>query len=109
MAGPGFVGKGLLTVQLGAALACDREPLQNAGGWLPVGDQVGAEPPVLCRDPCPVVLAGWEDDHAELLRRRHRLGMFGGCGWATHPSINGRLHALPMTGPIWEATRAATC
>ena len=35
----------------------------------------------------------------------NRLGMYGGCGWAGHPSINGRLHALPMAGPVWEATR----
>ena len=105
LAGPGNVGKGLLTVQLAAALACDRDPLQNAGGWLPAGAAIGAEPPALCPDPCPVVLAGWEDDRAELLRRRHRLSMYGGCGWARDPSIDGRLHALPMAGPVWEATR----
>ena len=105
LAGPGNVGKGLLTVQLAAALACDRDPLQNAGGWLPAGAAIGAEPPALCPDPCPVVLAGWEDDLAELLRRRHRLSMYGGCEWARDPSINGRLHALPMAGPVWEATR----
>ena len=105
LAGPGNVGKGLLTVQLAAALACDRGPLENAGGWLPAGATVGAEPPALCPDPCPVVLAGWEDDRDELLRRRHRLSMYGGCGWARDPSIDGRLHALPMAGPVWEATR----
>ena len=105
LAGPGNAGKGLLSVQLAAALACDRRILQNAGGWLPAGAAVQAEAPALCADPCPVVLAGWEDDRAELLRRRHRLSMYGGCEWARDPSINARLHALPMTGTVWEATR----
>ena len=103
LAGPGNAGKGLLSVQLAAALSCDRDAL--AGGWLPAGSVVQAEAPALCADPCPVVLAGWEDDRAELLRRRHRLAMFGGCQWAHHPSINARLHAIAMSAPVWEATR----
>ena len=103
LAGPGSAGKGLLSLQLGAALACDRDPLQKGGGWLPVGAAIRAEAPALCADPCTVILGGWEDDRAELLRRRHRLSMYGGCEWARCPSINGRLHALPMSTPIWEA------
>ncbi|MDE0229993.1 MAG: AAA family ATPase [Spirochaetaceae bacterium] len=69
LAGPGNAGKGLglLTVQLAAALACDRDPLRKAGGWLPVGEAVTAEPPELCPDPCSVILAGWEDDRTEIL------------------------------------------
>ena len=37
LAGPGSVGKSLLALQLGAALACDRGQLLDAGGWLPSG------------------------------------------------------------------------
>ena len=39
LTGPGSVGK-VLALQIAAALACDREPLQNAGGWLPAGPAV---------------------------------------------------------------------
>ena len=103
LAGPGNAGKGLLSVQLGAALACNRNALHD--GWLPAGAAVQAEAPALCADPCTVVLAGWEDDRSELLRRRHRLSMYGGCQWARDESINSRLHAFPMNTPVWEATR----
>lgn len=103
LTGPGSVGKSVLVLQLGTALACDRDPLQHAGGWLPAGAAVQASPPDLGMPPAPVVLAGWEDDRYEALRRRRRMAMHGGCGWATHPSINRRLHVLPMRGygPLW--------
>ena len=103
LTGPGEAGKGLLALQLGAALACDREPLHHAGGWLPAGDVIEATAPDLCSDPVSVVLAGWEDDRHELLRRRYKLAMLGGCSWASHPSIDDRLHVLPMRGygPAW--------
>ena len=106
LAGPGSAGKGLLSLQLGAALACDRDALQKGGGWLPVGAAIRAEAPALCADPILTLLAGWEDDRQELLRRRHRLSMYGGCEWARDPSINGRLVALPMSTPVWEARRS---
>ena len=105
LTGRGETGKGLLGLQLGAALACDREPLCRAGGWLPKGGAIKATPPNLCTEPVTVVLAGWEDDRHELLRRRSKLAMRGGCGWAGHPSINNRLHVLPMRGfgPAWAS------
>ena len=107
LAGPGSAGKGLLSLQLAAALACDRDVLQHGGGWLPAGPAVKAEAPALCAEPAVSVLAEYEDDRAELLRRRHRLSWYGGCGWAQHETINGRLHALTMSAPIWEARRDA--
>ena len=103
LTGRGETGKGLLTLQLGAALACNREPLHAAGGWMPAGATIKATAPDLCSEPVTVVLAGWEDDRYELLRRRSKLAMRGGCGWAGHPSVNDRLHVLPMRGfgPAW--------
>ena len=103
LTGRGETGKGLLALQLGAALACDREPLCHAGGWLPAGAAIEATAPDLCSEPVTVVLAGWEDDRHEMLRRRQKLSMRGGCGWASHPSVNDRLHVLPMRGfgPAW--------
>ena len=64
---------------------------------------VRAVAPELCAAPAPVVLAGWEDSGDEALRRRGRLALRGGCGWAHHASINARLHVLPMRGfgPLW--------
>ena len=105
LTGRGETGKGLLALQLGAALACDREPLHHAGGWLPAGAAIEATDPDLCPEPVTVVLAGWEDDRYELLRRRHKLAMRGGCGWASHPSVNDRLHVLTMRGfgPAWAS------
>lgn len=103
LTGPGEAGKGVLVLQLGAALACDREPLQRDGGWLPAGAAIDTPAPDLCSEPVSVVLAGWEDDRHELLRRRYKLALRGGCGWASHPSIDDRLHVLPMRGygPAW--------
>ena len=114
LAGPGSVGKSLLALQLGAALACDRDPLhatnkrqpvkvRDSVGWLPKGSAVDAEAPELYPQPVTVVLAGWKDTRNEALRRRERLMMYGGCGWAGDPSINDRLHVLPMHGygPVW--------
>lgn len=103
LTGPGSVGKSLIALQLGVALACDRDALQNAGGWLPKGSAVTSTAPELCDEPCSVVLAGWEDSADEALRRRGRLAMPGGCGWARDRSINRRLHVLPMRGfgPLW--------
>ena len=103
LAGPGSVGKSLLALQLGAALACDRGALLTGGDWLPAGASIAAKAPPLAPAPVPVVLAGWEDSADEALRRRGRLAMRGGCGWARHGSIDGRLHVLPMRGfgPMW--------
>lgn len=103
LAGPGSVGKSLLALQLGAALACDRGPRLVGGDWLPAGRNIAATAPALATAPCPVVLAGWEDSQDEALRRRARLAMQGGCGWARHASIDARLHVLPMRGygPLW--------
>lgn len=103
LTGRGETGKGLLGLQLGAALACDRDPLCHAGGWLPTGSAIEATAPALCTEPVTVVIAGWEDDRYEMLRRRHRLATSGGCGWASHPSVNDRLHVLSMRGfgPVW--------
>ena len=107
--GPGAAGKSLMGLQLGAALACDRKPLQNAGGWLPKGENITATPPQLCDEPVTVALATWEDSRDEALRRRLRLHLYGGCGWIAHPSVNERLHLFPMRGrgPTWlqEETR----
>ena len=103
LAGPGSVGKSLLALQLGAALACDRAALLAGGDWLPAGARIAATAPALAPAPCPVVLAGWEDSADEALRRRGRLAMHGGCTWARHGSIDARLHVLPMRGhgPLW--------
>lgn len=103
LTGPGSVGKGVLALQIAAALACDRKPLQKAGGWLPASPAVSATAPELCGEPAHIVVTGWEDDRHEVMRRRHRLTMYGGCGWSGHPSINERLHVLPMRGfgPLW--------
>ena len=103
LAGPGSVGKSLLALQLGAALTCHRSALLNGGDWLPAGANIAAKAPPLAPAPCPVVLAGWEDSADEALRRRGRLAMHGGCAWARHPSIDARLHVLPMRGfgPMW--------
>ena len=103
LAGPGSVGKSLLALQLGAALACDRGTLLVDGDWLPAGRKIAATAPALATAPCPVVLAGWEDSADEALRRRGRLAIRGGCVWARHASIDARLHVLPMRGfgPMW--------
>lgn len=104
LAGPGETGKSLLTLQLATALACDRDvfPDQDLTHWLP--RQSGkTQAPALCPEPVNVVLAGWEDSTPEALRRRNRLYQFGDCKWAADPSINDRLHGLPMRGrgPVW--------
>ena len=78
LTGPGSVGKGVLALQIAAALACDREPLQKAGGWLPASPAVSATAPELCGEPAHIVVTGWEDDRHEVMRRRHRLTMYGG-------------------------------
>ena len=103
LTGPGSAGKGVLVGQLAAALSCDRGPLGAQGGWLPAGPAVSARAPDLCPEPVTVVVGAWEDDRAELLRRRERLHRYGGCTWARDPSISGRLHALAMRGygPLW--------
>lgn len=104
LTGPGSAGKGQLVLQLGAALACDREPLARHGGWLPAGLKVETMAPQVCADPVSVVLASWEDTAAEYLRRRARLQFRGGCAWAGDRSINDRLHVLPMRGfgALWS-------
>ena len=101
--GPGSVGKGVFALQLASALTCDRHPLQGVGGWLPKGEKIKATPPVLISDPVQVVIAAWEDSADEVLRRRNRLAMYGGCSWINHSSIHDRLHVLPMRGhgPLW--------
>ena len=108
LTGPGSAGKGQMVLQLGAALACDREPLAYAGGWLPRGKLVQATAPDLCAEPVTVVLASWEDTAEEYLRRRSRLQMFGGCTWIGDRSIDPRLHVLPMRGygPLWGPAAA---
>ena len=97
LTGPGSVGKSLLMLQLGAALACDRKVLNGNRGWLPSNSPM-AVAPQLTPEPVPVVLAGWEDGKHEALRRRYRLNAFGGCSWAKDKSINEYLHVLPMRG-----------
>ncbi len=110
LTGPGSEGKGKLAMQLGAALACDRGPLELAGGWLPSGGVIGAEAPGLCPEPVPVVIAGWEDTADEHVRVRGRLRDYGGCGWIAHPSINSRLHVVPMRGygPLWGPSESGS-
>ncbi len=102
LTGPGSVGKSLLALQLGAALACDRRALRGYRGWLP-SDTLAVGTPMLTPEPVAVALAGWEDTAGEVLRRRARLADAGGCEWARDLSINERLHALPMRGhgPLW--------
>ena len=99
LSGPGGGGKSILTFQLSTALAASEPPIQ----WLP-----GGYAPPLCRHPVTVVLAGWEDDRSEFLRRRHRMFQFGRCEWLQDPALNNRLHVLPMRGhgPIWGLTDA---
>ena len=104
LSGPGDVGKSTLALQLGAALACNRERV--VGGWLPVTcppgkPSVAVSVPGLHPDPVRVVIAAWEDSRDEVLRRRLRLTNV--CPWAKDPSINGRLEVLPMrgTGAVW--------
>lgn len=101
--GPGSVGKGVFALQLSSALACDRDPLQKGGNWLPKGKSIKATPPELSRHPVNVVIAAWEDAADEILRRRNRLAMYGNCPWIRDPSIRNRLHVLPMRGygPVW--------
>ena len=101
LAGRGETGKSVLLLQIAAGLACDRERLNTCGGWLP--GTSGCDVPALEKDPAPVVLANWEDSAAEALRRRERLHKYGGLAWAADPSINARLHCLPMRGfgPVW--------
>ena len=103
LAGPGETGKSLLLLQLCTALAADRTTC-SGDQWLPrtVGI-TGPNAPHLCAEPVTVVIAGWEDSDLEALRRRERLHMYGGCGWAADASINNRLHVLPMRGfgPVW--------
>ena len=101
LTGPGETGKSVLLLQMAAALACDRDALNGGGGWLP--GTGGKDVPALVSDPATVVYANWEDSAAEFLRRRQRLSKEGGVQWAADPSINDRLHSLPMRGrgPVW--------
>ena len=110
LTGPGSTGKSLLTLQFGAALACDRDILRTNRGWLPAFDGAGHNL-VLASDPVTVVIATWEDSRDEMLRRRERLAKV--CPWAlaqnSETGINKRLRVLPMRafGPVWAPAQHA--
>ena len=96
LSGPGGGGKSILTLQLSTALAAS-EPCPQ---WLP-----GGASPSLCSR-VTVVVAGWEDDRSEFIRRKNRMSQYGRCDWLRDPAVNGRLHVLPMRGhgPVWHQT-----
>lgn len=96
LTGAGESGKSRLAVQLACAVAA------SAGGWLPAtGGYSGVMPAV--KESGAAVIASWEDEPAELARRRYWMHHGSQLKWASAKRIGSNLHRLDLRehGPLW--------
>lgn len=101
MSGTGGGGKSTITFQLGLSLV-----LKDFGP--PMSGSFGGTFKRACLpEPCSVVIAGWEDGHAEMRRRVTAILEGRGMG-ARGSEIGDRLIALSMKGqgPMWAPREA---